>query len=175
MKRFLLVGLAAVALAGSTYAYTAYAAADEAPTQAQLRMQERAQLLDAHIVGLKASLNLNADQERNWPAFENAIRSIAKDRMERFRAVREQRKDETERSSPVVHIRMMADRLAKTSADLKALADAAEPLYASLDDTQKHEFGPLFRDFVRDGRRDAGRWGEHRHEGMGGEERGGAQ
>ncbi|HLW90288.1 MAG TPA: Spy/CpxP family protein refolding chaperone [Roseiarcus sp.] len=171
MKKFLLAGVAAAALAGSAYAYTSYAVADDAPAHAEFRMQERAALLDGHIAGLKASLNLNADQEKNWPGFESAIRSIAKDRMDQFRAMREARKNETERPTPIDHMRMIADRLAKNSTDLKTLADAAQPLYASLDDTQKREFGPLFHAFVRDGRHDGG--GEHRH--GGGEERGGDQ
>jgi zinc resistance-associated protein len=174
MKKIFLAGVAAVALAGSAYAFAAYAAADDASSRFQLRMQERAALLDDHLAGLTAGLHLTADQEKNWTAFEDAIRSIAKDRMERMRAMREQRKDEAQRPSPIDHMRMMSERLAKGSADLKTLADAASPLYASLDDTQKLEFGPLFRDFVREGRQ-GDRWRERRHDVMDGGERGQAQ
>ena len=31
-------------------------------------------MLDAHLAGLKAGLKLTAEQEKNWPAFETAIR-----------------------------------------------------------------------------------------------------
>src|SRR5271170_1055570 len=171
MKKFLLAAVAAAALAGSAYTITAYAAADDDSSRLQMRMQERAALLDDHLAGLKAGLHLTADQEKNWTAFEDAIRSIAKDRMERVRAMREQRGDDAERPSPIDHMRMMSERLAKGSADLKTLADAASPLYASLDDTQKHEFGPLFRDFVREGRQ-GDRWRERRHDVMDRGERG---
>jgi hypothetical protein len=157
MKKIVFVTLAVAALAGSAASYSAYAAADDAPSRHEMRMETRAALLDAHLAGLKAGLKLTADQEKNWPAFETAVRDIAKDRMERFKEMRAEW-EKGERPSPIDHMRMMSDRLAKGSADLKTLADAAAPLYASLDDTQKREFGPLFHDLVREGRHDAMRW-----------------
>ena len=169
MKKLILASVAALALAGSALTYNAYAAAGDPPADRPHHwMEERAALLDAHIAGLKAGLKLTTDQEKNWSAFETAIRDIAKERAERFRAMREHR-DDAERATPIDHMRMMSDRLAKGSADLKSLADAGAPLYASLDDSQKRNFGPLLRDLVHEGRRDGRRWGERmmRH---GGEE-----
>jgi hypothetical protein len=158
LKKLVSAALAAAILAGSA---AAYAATDDAPAPADARMQTQAVLLDAHLAGLKAGLKLTAEQEKNWQAFESAIRDIAKQRIERFRALREQR-EKDERPTPVDHLRRMSERLASGSADLKTLADAAAPLYASLDDGQKRNFGPLFQDLVRQGRRDALRWREHR-------------
>ena len=43
-------------------------------------MQERAALLDARLTEFRAGLNLTADQEKNWPTFENVSRSVAKSR-----------------------------------------------------------------------------------------------
>jgi zinc resistance-associated protein len=172
MKKVLLAAVSAVVLAGSAYAISAYAAADDNSSRFEMRMQLRAAMLDDHIAGLKAGLHLTADQEKNWAAFEGAIRAIVKDRMERMRQMREARKDDSHEFSPIDRMRMRSDRLAKGSADLKTLADAATPLYASLDETQKRDFGPLFRDFVREGRREAMNWRTHRHGGMDGEERG---
>jgi hypothetical protein len=166
MKKFVLVALAATALAGSAVSYNAFAAGE--PPAAEHRIEVRAALLDAHLAGLKAGLNLTADQEKNWPAFESAVRTIAKDRMERFRAMRAEREkydQNGERPSPIDHMRMMSDRLAKGSADLKSLADTASPLYASLDDNQKRNFGPLFHDLVRHGRHEGMRWREHERHG----------
>jgi zinc resistance-associated protein len=160
MKKIVFVTLAVAALAGSTASYTAYAAAGDPPANQELRMETRAALLDAHLAGLKAGLKLTADQEKNWPAFEVAVRGIAKQRLERFIKMRAER-EKGERPSPIDHMRMMSDRLANGSADLKALADAAQPLYASLDDNQKRDFGPLFHDFVREGRHDAMGWRHH--------------
>ena len=53
--------------------------------------------------------------------------------------------EQGEHLSPVDHLEAMADRLAQGAADIKKIADAAKPLYASLDDSQKHKFGMLGR------------------------------
>ena len=47
--------------------------------------------------------------------------------------------------SPIDRLDAMADRLSKAAADVKQIADAAKPLYASFDGTQKHEFVTLGR------------------------------
>src|SRR6476660_3377729 len=39
---------------------------------------------DARIAALKAGLRLTPDQEKNWPAFESAVRDMAKARAERW-------------------------------------------------------------------------------------------
>jgi zinc resistance-associated protein len=156
MKKFVVVTLAVASLAGPALSINALAAGDPPPGP-EMRMETAAALLDAHLAGFKAGLKLTPEQEKNWPAFESAARQIAKQRIEQFQAARAER-DKEERPSPIDHMRMMSDRLAKLSADLKALADAASPLYASLDDSQKRNFGPLFRDLVREGREDAMRW-----------------
>jgi hypothetical protein len=160
MKKILVVTLAVAALTGPAASYIASAAAGDPPTNAEMRMETRAALLDAHLAGLKAGLKLTADQEKNWPAFESAVREIAKERMERFKEMRAEKTD-GEKPSPIDHMRMMSDRLAKSSTDLKTLAEAANPLYASLDDNQKRNFGPLLHDLVREGRHDAMRWRHH--------------
>src|SRR5579863_3523152 len=144
-------------LAGFPFAFSARAANDPAPPAVNPLAEARAALLDAHLAGLKAGLKLTAEQEKNWPAFEAAVRDIARSHAERLHAMREaqeQWKESGERPSPIEHMRMASDRLAKGSADLKMLADAASPLYASLDDGQKRIFGVLFRDLVRRERHD---------------------
>jgi zinc resistance-associated protein len=42
-------------------------------------------------------------------------------------------------------LRQGADAMTTRAANLKKLADAAEPLYKSLDEGQKHRFGMLLR------------------------------
>ena len=88
MRKLLLASAAIAGLAGSTFAPNAFAAssADNAvPSAAEIqRIQERQSvLLDAHLAGMKAALNLNAEQAKNWPAFESAIRDAAKARWDR--------------------------------------------------------------------------------------------
>ncbi len=77
-------------------------------------VEDRAAFLDARIAALKAGLELNADQEKNWPALESAMRDLAKERAARFEAWKESR-GENRDMSPV-------DRLAHASERLSARA-----------------------------------------------------
>jgi hypothetical protein len=144
MNKLILSAAVAAALAGSAFTYNAVAApgADDAP--AAHRMAERGFLLDAKLAGMKAALNLTPEQQKLWPAFETAVRDAAKARREAMMMRREDR-DEAERPSPIAVMTQMSERLAKASDEIKKVADAATPLYNSLDDTQKPHFGPLLR------------------------------
>jgi hypothetical protein len=151
MKKLILASATIAILAVSPLAIGAFAAADDSQEHGHHHwMEERAALLDAHLAGFKAALKLTADQEKSWTLFENALRDAAKERAERMRAMRE-RGDSDEEPSPIDRMRMMSDRLAKRSAAVKTLADAATPLYVSLDDSQKRDFGVLFHDLLRRG------------------------
>jgi zinc resistance-associated protein len=129
--------------------------------------EDAAAFTDAHIAALKAGLKLTPEQEKNWPAVEAAIRDLAKDRadrmkarMERMAALREARRggDNAQPGSAqpgpdaIARLREGADAMTARAANLKKLADAAEPLYKSLDDGQKHRFGMLLRMGGRGGR-----------------------
>lgn len=145
MKKLVVGALAAVALAGSVFALGAAAApGDPSPPAGEMRAmaEARAFMLDARLAGMKAALKLTPDQEKNWAPFEAAVRDAAKARMEEMRAMRESMRG-AERPSPIDHMNMIADHMAKASADLKAIASAAKPLFDSLDETQKRHFGPL--------------------------------
>ena len=61
---------------------------------------------------------------------------------------RDKDEQDAERMSPVERLDRMADRLAQSGASLKKIADAAKPLYASLDDGQKRIFGYLSRELM---------------------------
>lgn len=50
-----------------------------------------------------------------------------------------------DRPNDIALMRTMADGLTARGASLKKLADAAEPLYVSLDDRQKHELMQFLR------------------------------
>jgi hypothetical protein len=153
MKKMLLASFAACLLAVATISH-GYAQADGSqPKPPSHREEIRGALLDARLAGFRAGLRLTTAQEANWSTFEATVRNIAKAREERLREMREQWRDADERPSPVERMRFVSNRLASRSADLKALADAATPLYASLDDEQKQIFGALFRQFLREGRR----------------------
>jgi hypothetical protein len=94
---------------------------------------------------VRAALQLTPDQEKYWPAVEDAIRARAKNRQVRFAEV-EKRVGELREGNPVevLHNRdtvdffqRRADALAQRSAALKNLAAAWEPLYKTLSPDQK--------------------------------------
>ena len=156
MRKFLFASVALAGLASSTFALNAFAAPGDTPTgpdaATMQRMQERqAVMLDAHLAAMKAGLKLTDEQAKNWPAFETAIRDMEKARADRWRQARE-RMASGERPSPIERMTMMSEHLQKTAEQLKAVADAGKPLYDSLTDAQKRDFGPLMRDFKVGGR-----------------------
>jgi hypothetical protein len=112
----------------------------------RLSAEDRAAYLDARIAALKAGLELTADQAKNWPAFEQALRDMAKVRAER-RAAREARElgQAQAPTAPLDKLAERADNMAKTSAALKQIAEAGKPLYMSLNDGQKERFQKLAR------------------------------
>jgi hypothetical protein len=151
MKKLLFAVIAAAGIAGSTLAYTAHAA-NEPPSAARMQQmqEERAAMLDARLAGLKAGLKLTSDQEKLWPPFEAAIRDAAKSVGDAMRQMRESiGMKSAERPSPIAHMEMMSDHMAKMSAELKSVAEAGKPLFEALNDSQKRSFGPLLHDLMR--------------------------
>ena len=125
--------LAFAPLAGGTYA----AAADSPQQHTRFNPEDRAAFLDARIAALKAGLELNADQEKNWPALESAMRDLAKERAARFAAWRERREgggDQADDVNPIDRLSRASERLSARAVDLQKLAAAAKPVYDSLDD-----------------------------------------
>jgi zinc resistance-associated protein len=114
--------------------------------------------VDARIAALHAGLRLNPDQEKTWPAFEQALRESARMRLERRAAEH----NEPPTAGPVERLQRRADAMTTRGAALKRVADAAAPLYQSLDEGQKRRFALLAR-FM----------GPRRHHGMGQDHRGG--
>ncbi len=102
---------------------------------------------DARIAALHAGLALNADQEKSWPAFEQALRELAKIRIDAFAA-----RDQQPSDNPIERLQLRADAMSTRGAALKRVADAAAPLYQSLDDAQKRRFAILARIMPQAGR-----------------------
>ena len=112
-----------------------------------LTTADREAFADARIAALRAGLKLNADQERLWPPVEDALRALARQRREarsqrreRFMAMREG----LDTDIPSM-LRFAADRQAASAEALRRLADASQPLYASLDEAQKRRLRVLGR------------------------------
>lgn len=158
MKKIFLAGVAAATLLTSGAVYAQHRGPQERMHQ-RMSVEDRAAFVDARIAAVKAGLKLTPDQEKNWPAVETAVRDFAKQRMDfaatrakewqARRAEREQNKDAkpAERApvDQIARLRERADTMAAEAASLKKIADAAEPLYKSLDDGQKRRLAMLTR------------------------------
>jgi hypothetical protein len=142
MWKTVLAGTTAFAIAGATLAYAQSGPNpfDRAPGW-RPSAEDITALGEARIAALHAGLKLNADQEKNWPGVEAALRDLAKQRSERFAA----RASANPPSDPIQRLAQRADLIESRGAALKKLAQAAEPLYKSLDDGQKHRFLMLAR------------------------------
>ena len=154
MWKTVLAGAAALAIAGTSLVY----AQQRDPDAGRWRpsQEDRAAFTDARIAALKAGLRLTPDQEKNWPAFETALRDIAKLHQERYAGRRQaeprtgdrtdtDNADRREDRGSVERMRRHAERMTSAGESLKRLADAQEPLYQSLDDSQKKRFQILSR------------------------------
>ena len=171
MWKAIVAGTAALAIAGTSLVYAQQRGGrDGMMTQ---RWQPNAEDLrafgEARLAALKAGLLLTADQEKNWPAFEQAARDYGKLRMDRLAALR----SGTGSDDPVERLRQRATAMSDAGAALKKLADATDPLYKSLDENQKRRFAILNRSTGPDrggfrGREGDGMqhyWGPHRTDG----------
>jgi zinc resistance-associated protein len=123
-------------------------------------------MTDARIAALKAGLELTPDQQKNWPAFEQALRDVAQLRLQRMQARQAGHQSggapqgatpqqgaapqpgatpQQAQRDPFDRLAHRADALNKNGAALKKLADAGAPLYQSLTDVQKARFKTLSR------------------------------
>jgi hypothetical protein len=168
-------------LAACTFALAAQAAPGEASEPAGMeRMQHWAAdhdaLLDAKLAGLRAGVKLTSDQDKLWPPFEAAVRDASKLHMEQMKSMmdRMQKMQDMMRSmqksedmkdmgaagqevSPIDRLEALGRGMSERGAAITKVADAAKPLYGSLDDSQKRRFVLLGRELFMMG---------HDHPGM---------
>lgn len=162
MKKAILAGVAAVAILGSSAVYAQHRFHHH---HHRMSTEDRAAFVDAKIAAVKAGLQLTPDQEKLWPPVETAVRDFAKQRIAQANAraterdARRAEKDQKgtqdngsgdraatdQNRDPVAGLRERADRMAETAAGLKKIADAADPLYKTLDDGQKRRLTMLTR------------------------------
>lgn len=149
MLKYALAGVTALAIGGSTLVYAQQR--PESGPRAGISQEDRAAMLDARIAAVRAGLKLTPEQEKNWPAVEAAVRDLVKIRTEQRDARRNARDDRDQRSSdPVERLRSRADSMAAMATGMKRVADAADPLYKSLDDSQKRRLTMLTRVGMQD-------------------------
>ena len=80
LLRMLAAATAAAALS-SCFTITAAAQSDQPPTHAELVQRWAEAAIDAQLKGMKTSLRLTADQEKDWASFESAVKAAEKARV----------------------------------------------------------------------------------------------
>jgi hypothetical protein len=94
---------------------------------------------DSYIERIKTELNLTPDQEKHWFGFSSAMHYLGHNGAERLNL----RVERAKRDPPddiIEQMRNESQFLIDRAADQRNVADAAEPLYSSLDDKQKQVF-----------------------------------
>ena len=99
----------------------------------------RAVIRDARLEGMKAALKLTPDQEKYWTAFETAVRDSYALRSQVMGSTRQA----IAKDDPVQLLDKLSTDASQGAAQIKKVADAAKPLYDSLNASQKRVFGPL--------------------------------
>jgi hypothetical protein len=152
MRKFAIAGIAALAIAGSTAVYAQHHQwFHDHMGHVRMSPEDRAAMADAKIAAVHAGLKLTADQEKLWPPVESAVRDLVKIRIDRAKERDKAREaaaaaaggNEPAEPDPVTRLRNRADRMAVTATALKKIADAADPLYKTLDDGQKRRLALL--------------------------------
>src|SRR6202171_3641248 len=146
MKKFAIAGIAAIAIAGSTAVYAQHSPwFHEHMQHTRMSPEDRAAFTDARIAAVKAGLKLTPDQEKLWPPVETAVRDFAKLRIDRANARMNAQQNDSQdaQKDPVARLRERADTMATSAAAMKKIADAADPLYKTLDDGQKRRLAIL--------------------------------
>lgn len=148
LVRMLAAATAAAALSASAFTITAAAqsdqqpAAGEQPTHAELVQRWAEAGIETQLKGLKTSLRLTADQEKDWGPFEAAVKDASK------AWVLALQKEQSSNLSPMDRNTAKADRLEQGQADLEKIVEAAKPLYTSLNSAQRQKFIALGRMLV---------------------------
>jgi hypothetical protein len=108
-------------------------------SQMQGAQAESRDLTDIRVDVVKSALQLSPEQTQYWPAIEGAMRARAETRRQKVENV----SDRMEEARPdrdrdfVRALQKRADNLSERSTELRKLADAWQPLTATLSDTQK--------------------------------------
>ena len=107
--------------------------------QPQLTAEQIVANSDANIDRIKAELNLTAEQEKNWAGFSSAMHYLGHNGADRLN-LRIARAKRDPPDDIIEQMRNEAQFLNDRAVDQRNVADAAEPLFASLNDKQKQTF-----------------------------------
>jgi LTXXQ motif family protein len=146
MRKFAITAVAVLAIAATTAVYAQHRWFHDRMGQSRMSPEDRAAMADAKIAAVHAGLKLTADQEKLWPPVESAVRELVKLRIDRANAraaAMASAKPDDAKPDPVTRLRNRAERMMAAAAAMKKIADAADPLYKTLDDGQKRRLAML--------------------------------
>jgi LTXXQ motif family protein len=109
------------------------------PGQPELTAEQIVANSDAYIDRIKAELNLTPEQEKHWTGFNSAMHYLGHNGADRLN-LRIARAKRDPPDDIIEQMRNEAQFLNDRAVDQRSVADAAEPLYTSLDDKQKAIF-----------------------------------
>jgi len=109
------------------------------PGQPELTAEQIVANSDAYIDRIKAELNLTPEQEKHWTGFNSAMHYLGHNGADRLN-LRIARAKRDPPDDIIEQMRNEAQFLNDRAVDQRSVADAAEPLYTSLDDKQKAVF-----------------------------------
>lgn len=111
---------------------------------------DRVAFANARVATIHARLALTAEQEKLWPPVESVLKDLTQKHAERQEQMRAEQDDKAAPPDAIERLRRSADFMAQAGADLKRLADAAQPLYEKLDDAQKRRLQRMVRYGMRE-------------------------
>ncbi|WFU20534.1 Spy/CpxP family protein refolding chaperone [Bradyrhizobium sp. CB3481] len=109
------------------------------PGAPQLTAEQIVATSDANIERIKKELNLTPEQEKHWAGFNSAMHYLGHNGAERLN-LRVARAKRDPPDDIIEQMRNEAQFLNDRAVDQRNVADAAEPLFASLSDKQKEFF-----------------------------------
>ena len=135
-------------VSGSSLAY-AQEQTGRMEEQQKLSQRDLKALTDARVGLVKAALQLTPEQEKYWPALEEAIRARSTGRQARLAALAEKLRGQPANVDPAELLRERADNLIQRGTELKKLVDAWQPLWQTLKPDQKERMRILARGVLR--------------------------
>ena len=136
-------------------ALTGSAMARDRMERVELTASQMVDRSDARTAKMKVDLNLTSDQDKNWAGFASAMQDMSKKQADRRIAMRDVGVQQRGTVDMLDELRKNADFQIDRANDRKKLADAAQPLYATLNEQQKNRFAEILfgDDRERDNRR----------------------
>jgi LTXXQ motif family protein len=147
MNRYFLLVMTAALLAFSPLRPAA-AESPQASAQAQQSEADRATIVDARIAAIKAGLRLTPAQEKDWDNLEKVARQVIAARAERQKEAVKEAAAFREKDDVVSGMKLASKDLTARGEELQRVAEAAAPLFASMDAIQRHSFAVLLHSFA---------------------------